>query len=235
MRTSSVRSRQVAPIINTMGTNNNYFSQAGQDRFVSNILNFQRGGFYVELGAYHPIEISNTYYLDKSLGWKGISFDWADVSELFDNHRSNNTFVHGDATKHDFKNIFLDSDAPKIIDYLQLDLEADTTLACLLTLKDQIFNDYNFKVITYEHDICHTKNPIHRSKSREILEGLGYELVFPDVCNKEPRWVFEDWYVNPELVNKDYIMNLKKSNKDNYTANDLTELSINYEQINYAS
>ena len=37
------------------------------------------------------------------------------------------------------------------------------------------------------------------------------------------------------IVNKDYIMNLKKSNKDNYTANDLTELSINYEQINYAS
>jgi len=223
----------VAPILNTMNPNNIFFSQSGQDEFVCNVLGFPKNGFYLEFGAFHPINISNTYYLDNQLNWKGVSFDWHDLSQLFKEHRSNNVFVLGDATKHDFKNILSEANAPKTIEYLQLDLEAETTLACLLALKDQIFNDYKFKVITYEHDICHTKNPKHRAESREILKSFGYELALADIHNEDPKWVFEDWYIHPELVSKDYITNLKEINKDKYVANDLTEFSIDYNQIIY--
>lgn len=47
-------------------------SQLGQDLFVLSELEFKRSGFFVEFGATNGIELSNTYLLEKSLGWDGI-------------------------------------------------------------------------------------------------------------------------------------------------------------------
>ena len=33
---------------------------------------FKRGGFFVEIGAYNGVDLSNTYLLEKSFGWTGI-------------------------------------------------------------------------------------------------------------------------------------------------------------------
>ncbi len=35
----------------------------------------RKGGFYVDVGCAWPIEASNTYYLEKHLGWTGIGID----------------------------------------------------------------------------------------------------------------------------------------------------------------
>jgi FkbM family methyltransferase len=49
-----------------------FYSQWGQDEFVVSILNGKRNGYFVDIGAYDGITISNTYYLEKELDWKGL-------------------------------------------------------------------------------------------------------------------------------------------------------------------
>jgi hypothetical protein len=45
-------------------------SQAGQDRFVLQSLNYKYNGFYLEIGAYNSKDISNTYILEKQYGFR---------------------------------------------------------------------------------------------------------------------------------------------------------------------
>ena len=47
-------------------------SQIRQDLFVASELNFKKDGFFVEFGAADGKYLSNTYFLEKELGWKGI-------------------------------------------------------------------------------------------------------------------------------------------------------------------
>jgi len=50
-----------------------YHSENGQDKWVvENIFKRHRGGFFVDIGAYDGIQISNTYYLENQLGWSGL-------------------------------------------------------------------------------------------------------------------------------------------------------------------
>lgn len=50
------------------------FSQEGEDLLVQYILNGRENGFYVDVGAHHPLRFSNThsFYLR---GWRGINID----------------------------------------------------------------------------------------------------------------------------------------------------------------
>ena len=53
-----------------------YFSQYGQDLFVDAFLfRGRRDGFFVDIGAYDGITYSNTYFLERELGWQGICFE----------------------------------------------------------------------------------------------------------------------------------------------------------------
>ena len=49
------------------------FSQCGEDMIVKYYLPKQKG-FYVDVGAYHPIHLSNTNHF-YNLGWRGINID----------------------------------------------------------------------------------------------------------------------------------------------------------------
>jgi FkbM family methyltransferase len=53
--------------------NRGYFSQNGEDLFISNYFQ-DRQGVYVDVGANHPFKNSNTYLLHKK-GWKGINIE----------------------------------------------------------------------------------------------------------------------------------------------------------------
>ena len=47
-------------------------AQIGQDLFVLMATSFKRDGFFVEFGAAGGVDLSNTFLLERSFGWKGI-------------------------------------------------------------------------------------------------------------------------------------------------------------------
>jgi hypothetical protein len=58
-------------------TNKDFFSQSGQDQFAYDLSG--ENGFYLEIGAHHPIINSNSYNLEVNCNWKGVSIEY-DVS-----------------------------------------------------------------------------------------------------------------------------------------------------------
>lgn len=50
------------------------YSQEGEDLILNEIFENRRKGFYIDVGAHHPIRFSNTYMFYKK-GWNGINID----------------------------------------------------------------------------------------------------------------------------------------------------------------
>ncbi len=50
------------------------YSQEGEDMILRRLFENQKTGFYVDVGAHHPMRFSNTYFFYKR-GWRGINID----------------------------------------------------------------------------------------------------------------------------------------------------------------
>jgi hypothetical protein len=193
-------------------------SQAYQDMFVLSMLNGKKNGTYLEIGASHAKMISNTYLLEKLFDWNGISIDISIESKhSFDEYNRKNTLIIEDALTLDYREI-LSKTKTKQIDYLQLDIEPQyNTLNCLKLIP---FDEYRFSVITYETDlydpsINRIQSLRNRDESREIILSHGYELVGGNICNTSKNDFFEDWYIDPKIVNKDILNLYEKSTEFN--------------------
>ena len=105
---------------------------------------------------------------------------------------------------------------PTEIDYLQIDLDVNnsSTLNTLELLNNTVFDKYKFATVTFEHDI-YTGNYFNTQQiSRNIFAERGYILVFPDVSVfwEGEYKKFEDWYVHPDLIDKELIEKFKTTN-----------------------
>jgi hypothetical protein len=214
-----------------------YNGQAEQDKFVLNILKQKTDGFFLEIGSNHPININNSFTLEKNYNWKGIMVEYEkSYLPLYQTVRPNSIHVIQDATQVDYLAV-LDRLSPpnREMDYLQIDLEADngSTIQTLEKLDAEVFDSYKFATITFEHDVYHTNKYNTRAKSREILKKRGYFCVFEDIHNITPDTVYEDWYVYPELVDMNYVNELVSKNVNRYVSNNITGKSINWKDIVY--
>ena len=64
--------------------NSTNFSQEGEDKFLLEFFKDRNNGFYVDVGAFHPYRINNTYLLYKK-GFRGINIDISATSiDFFD-------------------------------------------------------------------------------------------------------------------------------------------------------
>jgi hypothetical protein len=172
-----------------------------QEEFIINALNGKKEGYYVELGAFHSSDGSNTFTLEKEYGWKGVSFEIREKEQNeFNENRTNPCF--GDALDFNYISYFEENDFPKQIDYLQLDIDGGydkngrpmgnhyTTLHGLIAIP---LNKYRFTIITFEHDSnMYWRNTAMRDAQREILDSLGYSLVV--------RTESEDWWIDPNVI-----------------------------------
>ena len=179
-----------------------YNSQAreNQDRFAVAVLDGKKNGTYVEIGGYLPIEWSNTFMLEKEFGWAGISLElFEKFSSQWNGVRSNKC-ITCDATKVDLNSLIDENNLPKIIDFLQLDI--DPAVSTFKVLENIDFDKHSFRIITFEHDVYRGGDTIEiRDKSREILQSHGYTLLIPDVRHGDLK--FEDWYIKEDLMPSD--------------------------------
>lgn len=176
------------------------YSQMMQDMFILSILNGKKNGTYLEIGSADPYHGSNTYLLETGFNWSGIGLDIKqDLVDKYNNDRINKTILQ-DGITADYNKILGElTPGNNVVDYLQLDAEpASTTFQILLKIP---FDNYKFRVITYEHDYYADITQSYRDLSREYLQKLGYKLIVNDICaDKEKRCSFEDWWVHPELI-----------------------------------
>lgn len=183
------------------------YSQCFQDMFVLSVLDGKQNGKYLEIGSADPYYCSNTALLEEQFGWNGISLD-INENEVNKFKRSRkNICLHADALKTDYKKLLDDANLGTDWDYLQLDCEPpNNTFEVLLSIP---FEKYRFAVITYEHDYYCDETKSYRDKSRRYLKSKGYELVVDNI-SPDDNSPFEDWWVHPDLVDKD-VLNIIKS------------------------
>jgi hypothetical protein len=177
-----------------------YAGVSAQEQFALEMSGYKRNGFYIELGAYHSTDGSNTYYMEKDYEWSGVSFEVVEERRKeFEQNRKNPCL--GDALEFDYLSYFKEKNFPKQIDYLQVDIDAGydhkikpltpfTTLLGLITLP---LTQYRFNVIVFEHDVnMYWRMKSTRDAQREILDGLGYTLVWQEA--------HEDWWVDCSAI-----------------------------------
>lgn len=67
------------------------------------LMNFQRGGFFIEAGANDGVLQSNTYYLEKVLGWHGLLVEpLAEKAEKCKKNRRNSAVVNAALVRHGY-------------------------------------------------------------------------------------------------------------------------------------
>jgi FkbM family methyltransferase len=81
-------------------------SQFGQDRWVLQMLKGKRGGYFVDIGAFDGMNLSNTYVLEKNYEWMGICIEPSQPSfELLQKNRdciADSSCVYGSEKEIDF-------------------------------------------------------------------------------------------------------------------------------------
>ena len=177
------------------------YSQAGQDKFVLSFFPDDYKGSFVDVGCWMPDDLNNTLRLEER-GWVGVSLDISDMRSEWE--RRNTPFICENALTCDYEKLFKSISMPDVIDYLSLDIEGDGgRYSALLKLFEA---NYEFRIITIEHDSYRGYGETERTKQREFLFKLGYALVCSNVkLSSNP---FEDWWVNPKYINEDKYQRL---------------------------
>jgi hypothetical protein len=190
----------------------NFYSDAKQDQFVANILNFKKNGYCIDIGSCHSIISNNTFYF-QDLDWSSISVEIESSYNESYGTRKSGVHLNEDALSVDYKKIFEEYEFPKSIDYLSLDVD---TLS-LNVLNILPLDEYRFKVITIEHD-GYLYGDEYRKKQRSILESFGYFLLCSNVYVQQlgyegKEYPFEDWWIDPSEFDKSLIEKLKSENE----------------------
>ena len=207
--------------MDTKKINKMYYSQSNQDKWVVEFLKFKKNGYFIELGAYDGIQTSNTYYMEKNLGWEGLCVEANPrvYESLIKNLTSKNInvalndyvgecfFTNDKITTTGIRvscntldNILKENNCPKDIDYLSIDIEGYE----YIVLKDFNFKEWNIGLMTVEHNLYCDGND-RKNKLYELLINNGFTRVVEDApcLDKNPLYYnkpYEDWYINSNLL-----------------------------------
>jgi len=177
-----------------------------QDRFVSQALKFKRNGFFVDIGAHHYKQLSNTYFLEKELNWEGLAVEFCEIfKDEWVSLRPKSNFVVGDATILDYTELLAKMNAPKVIDYLSVDIEPPMgTLAALLKILE---TPYEYRIITFEID-SYRGDLRPRDISRKVLSERGYSRIESLDNYQDDFWVnynFLDSKIDAKYLSNNFI------------------------------
>lgn len=180
-----------------------------QDLFAQLLLGDK--GYYIDIGAGDGAGepcASNTYWLEE-IGWKGllIEYDPKYVNEGRKN-RPNSHFISTNALTIDYKQLFSQFNVPKVIDYLTIDIEPSS----LLALKKFPFDEYDFKILTIEHDFYNMPQGIGEKRLLSLfMKDKPYIKIVEDVgLSYKTTNFLEDWYINPKYLHQFRVPNADK-------------------------
>ena len=183
-----------------------FYSDDRQDEFLAKLLKFKRDGCYLDIGSCSSVGSNNTYFFE-SLNWNGICIE---KNPMFNDSYKTRTckYLNEDALVIDYEKLFKEFGFPESIDYLSLDVDAESTAV----LEKLPLHKYRFKVITIEHD-SHVYGDLYKGPQRKILKENNYFLLGEDVLNQSGRNIgqehaWEDWWVDPFCFKKEELERL---------------------------
>ena len=191
-----------------------FTSQIGQDKWVCEFFNYKRNGYFIDIGANDGVWLSNTYYLEQELGWKGICIEPGETP--FASLQKNRSciclrrFVSDKDTMVSFEEINysrprknglqavestrLDTlmpqyEIPGLIDYISIDVDGPE----YEVLSGFPFDKYEVILWTIEHNIFKL-GPDLKNNIKRLMENNGYVVAVENVQDGE--FIMEDWYIN---------------------------------------
>ncbi len=185
-----------------------FYSQAWQDEFVINILNFKRNGYFIDIGSTDGINQSNSYFFESEMGWQGVCVERGiGYTEHYKKNRKC-IFLNEDATQIDYNSLLITNNYPSRIDYLSVDVDENSAAA----LKALPLDKYRFSVISIESDFYRFGATL-QDEEVAILNSYGYYRLFPNVlvplgCGMGPNLIFEDWWVDPSVFDMNKLSKL---------------------------
>ena len=100
-----------------------------------------------------------------------------------------------------------------MIDYISFDVDSAT----YNVLNDFDFDNYKFKIMTFEHDF-YNGGSNKRELSRNIFTKKGYKLLCSDIGNDGDLFIcnnpYEDWWINLDYCDNEKIKLLECNMKD---------------------
>tara|TARA_Y100000768_G_C23981399_1_gene686009 strand:- start:2368 stop:3030 length:663 start_codon:yes stop_codon:yes gene_type:complete len=175
--------------------NTKSFSQFGEDLFIADFFASQKEGRYVDLGAFHPMRLSNTYLLYKK-GWSGTNVDLNPITiDLFNLARKNDENVCCLMSNKDniMKNVYFE----------------DWSAANSLTSNENLKEKKQMKTRTFKSLIDKNFDFLNID-----LEGHDYEILQTiDFKKFNPKLICIEILKN--CLDKENIFNFLKEN--NYT------------------
>lgn len=174
----------------------NWQAQLGQDRFVVEALQGKRNGTYIDIGAGDPIDISNTYVLEREFGWKGLLCEKDPVLRAAIIAKRPKNYVVEDARTSHWPSLFEAYAVNGWIDYLSLDLEPpELTLEVLRAIP---FDQFRFRIATVEHDL-YRQGHQRMVEMASIMYANGYQYVGTAGLKQDGGSVdIEDWWIHQD-------------------------------------
>ena len=204
-----------------------WYSQAGQDQWVTEFFKNKRNGYFLDIGAHDGWGDNNTYYLEKELGWTGICFEpgiqeytkckslrtkakvvpiaaWSSEATLkFGTYDGSARQVTSDADKIGFpvKAMTLTSIFKKYNVPKIIDyISLDVENSEIEALKGFPFDTHIGIIWTIEHNLYRNDGWLKKG-IKEIMLANGYIMYKENVSCKDSNWEpFEDWYVHKNYI-----------------------------------
>ena len=166
----------------------------GEDLQVKKYFNNKKKGFYVDVGAYHPIQRNNTMLLHE-MGWEGINIDISDFSiKLFDRLRPNDTNLNVAVSKTN--------------GYVEMFYQKK--LSQLLTIKEKIANNVFQGKIKSKKILSKTLNEVLK-ESKYCKKKIDFLDIDVEGADLEVLESLDFSEYSPELICVEYIGEDKKN------------------------
>ena len=190
-----------------------YFSQFGEDVVIGQLLKKGKG-FYVDVGAYHPISFSNTYLLYRK-GWSGINIEPNPKGfSLLQKFRTRDINLNLAVSESQGKISMLNSTTmSRIIEPDQIETKSDIFTAETLPLR----------TILEEHVVDGTKIDLLsidcEGHDLAVLKSNDWRKYRPDVVVVEDFDKSENTDIDQELNRHGYKLHCKMALSKIYTKN----------------
>jgi len=192
----------------TVGT---FYSQAGQDLFISAILfdqlNQESNQIVIDIGANHPTKFSNSYFLEKHFGCKTLAIDpLEEFQELWNTFRPNAEFLPiALGSKDDFLDITIPIAGDSMYSSLGGVMKAFHKGQCevrrvkVRTLREVLEDRKITDVLLMSIDV--------EGFELEVLKGINFdEVKFKAIiCENNSNGSFGSNEIRDFLIQKDYV------------------------------